>query len=129
MNLYNLLNNYWKLQEQYGFDGNTCKLYFYLLYLANKFYWQEFGLGDKYMAAQIGISLHVLKAARDRLGEAKLISFVSGGGHRVKSKYQILTPKFTPKSAIYNNINTKDKNNNDVCGKKKGFVCRGSDFD
>lgn len=77
----------------------------------------------------MNISLQVLKSARVKLKSTKLIDFVAGGGYRVKSKYQILTPSFTPKLSPHN-INTKDKTKNiKTYGKKKGFIHSGSDFD
>ncbi|HML64945.1 MAG TPA: hypothetical protein PKC55_08970 [Dysgonomonas sp.] len=83
----------------------------------------------KKMVANANISLQVLKSAREKLKNAQLISFVTRGGFRVKTKYQILEPNSTPKLSSYN-INTKEKNNNtNTYGKKKGFIHSGSDFD
>jgi hypothetical protein len=67
------------------------------------------------------------------LKEAGLLNYVPGGGFRVKTKYQILTPRYAlrsdPRLTPYN-INTKDKNiNTKTNGKGKGFVHTGSDFD
>ncbi len=85
------------------------------------------------MAANANISLQVLKSARDRLKEARLLYYVPGGGFRVKTKYQILTPRYSLRSDLRlspNKINTKDINTNTkMNGKGKGFVHTGSDFD
>jgi len=81
------------------------------------------------MAANANVSLQVLKSARERLKEAQLLEFVPGGGFRVKTKYQILTPTSNPKLSP-NYLNNKDKNTKvNSHGKKKGFVHTGSDFD
>ena len=49
------------------------------------------------MKAILGISSEVLRTAREKLQEASLIKFVSGGeGQGVKTRYQILTPKVKP---------------------------------
>ena len=130
MNLFELQNHFWRLDEQESFTGNETKIYFYLLYLANRSFWAEWiEYADKKMAANMNISLQVLKSARVKLIETQLINFVAGGGHRVKSKYQILAPISTPNLRPHN-IKTKDKKNNtNTYGKKKGFIHSGSDFD
>lgn len=39
MNLFDLQKNFWRLDEQKSFSGNETRLYFFLLYLANRSYW------------------------------------------------------------------------------------------
>lgn len=130
MNLFDLLANFWRVDELENFSGNDTRLYFFLVHLANRSYWSEWiECSNKRLAANANISLDVLKSSRDRLKAAGLLDYASGGGHRVKTKYQILTPKFDLKPSPYN-IKTKDKNSNiNSYGKKKGFVHTGSDFD
>ena len=130
MNIYELQANFWKLHEHSHFRPSESALYFYLLFLANRSFWIEwFVMADKIMAPLLGVSLEVLKSSRLKLKEAGLIDFVPGGGHGVKTKYQISTLKSTLKPSS-NNINTKEKIfNNKEYGKKKGFVHKGSDFD
>lgn len=128
MNLFELQNNFWRVDEQENFSGNETRLYFFLLHLANRSFWSEWlEYADKRMVANANISLQVLKSARDRLKGSQLIDFAAGGGFRVKTKYQILAPSFTPKLSPYYN-NTKEKKTN-TYGKKKGFIHSGSDFD
>ncbi len=111
MNLFELQNHFWRLDEQESFTGNETKIYFYLLYLANRSFWAEWiEYADKKMAANMNISLQVLKSARVKLIETQLINFVAGGGHRVKSKYQILAPISTPNLRPHN-IKTKECKN------------------
>ena len=131
MNLFELQNSFWRIDEYENFSGNETRLYFYLIHLANRSFWAEWiEYADKKMVANANISLQVLKSARERLKNASLIDFVAGGGFRVKTKYQILEPNSTPKLSSHNNINTKEKNNNtNTYGKKKGFIHSGSDFD
>ena len=130
MNLFDLLANFWRVDEQENFSGNDTRLYFFLIHLANRSYWAEWiEYSNKRLVANANISLDVLKSSRDRLKAAGLLDYVSGGGHRVKTKYQILAPKSDLKPSPYN-IKTKDKNSNiNSYGKKKGFVHTGSDFD
>ncbi len=130
MNLFDLIANFWRLDEQKNFSGNETRLYFFLIHLANRSFWSEWiEFSDKRMVANANISLQVLKSARERLQEAELLDFVPGGGFRVKTKYRILTPKSNLKQAP-SLLNTKDKDSNiNSNGKKKGFVHTGSDFD
>jgi hypothetical protein len=130
MNLFDLLANFWRLDEQKNFSGNETRLYFFLIHLVNRSFWPEWiEFADKRMVANANISLQVLKSARERLQEAKLLDFVPGGGFRVKTKYRISTPKSNLKHSP-SLLNTKDKDSNiNSNGKKKGFVHTGSDFD
>jgi len=130
MNLFDLLANFWRLDEQKNFSGNETRLYFFLINLVNRSFWPKWiEFADKRMVANANISLQVLKSARERLQEAELLDFVPGGGFRVKTKYRILTPKSNLKHSP-SLLNTKDKNSNiNSNGKKKGFVHTGSDFD
>jgi len=130
MNLFDLLANFWRLDEQQNFSGNETRLYFFLIHLVNRSFWPEWiEFADKRMVANANISLQVLKSARERLQEAELLDFVPGGGFRVKTKYRILTPKSNLKHSP-SLLNTKDKDFNiNSNGKKKGFVHTGSDFD
>lgn len=41
MNLYDLQNNFWRIDEQKTFSGNDTRLYFYLLCLANRAFWKQ----------------------------------------------------------------------------------------
>lgn len=130
MNLFELLANFWRLDEHHNFNGNETRLYFFLVHLANRSFWPEWiEFADKRMVANANFSLQVLKSARDRLKAAELLDYIPGGGFRIKTKYQILSPKSNLKPAPYY-INTKDKKINIKSnGKKKGFVHTGSDFD
>ncbi|WP_297088257.1 hypothetical protein [uncultured Draconibacterium sp.] len=130
MNLFELLANFWRVDEQKNFTGNETRLYFFLIHLANRSFWPDWiEFADKRMVANANISLQVLKSARERLRDAELLNYVPGGGYRVKTKYQILTPKPKLRLSPYNN-SIKDKNTRiNSNGKKKGFVHTGSDFD
>ncbi len=126
MSLFELLANFWRVDEQENFSGNETRLYFFLIHLANRSYWAEWiEFADKRMAANANFSLQVLKSSRERLKNAGLLNYVAGGGFRVKTRYQILAPKRTPYI-----IKTKDKKTNtNSYGNKKGFIHKGSDFD
>jgi hypothetical protein len=139
MNYIDLIRNFWLIDEQRSFNGNETRLYFFLLNLANRLYWQAKWLeyGDDRMKANVGISASVLRTARNNLKEAMLIDFVVGGSKfRVKTRYQILTPNLNPilnpnhEPTPYNKkTNTKTKNNSNERFSKREFVASGSDFD
>jgi len=134
MNMFELINNFWRLDEQLNFTGNETRLYFFLLHVANRSRWPEWiEYADKRLAANANISLQVLKSSRGQLKEAGLLDYVPGGGFRIKTKYQILTPRSTLRSDLRLSpyyIKTKDNNTKTKTnGKGKGFVHTGSDFD
>lgn len=93
-----LMNRFWKLDEECSFSGNETRLYFYLLSQANKRGWpDEFEHGDKKTEANAGYSPVTLRKCRERLVQVGLIDFVEGGkgqGSQVKYlvRYQNLTP-------------------------------------
>ncbi len=140
MQYIDLINNFWRIDEQKGFNGNETRLYFFLLHLANRSLWNIEWLeyGDEKTKVMLSISSVILRTAREKLKEALLIDFITGGkGYRVRSRYKILTPNLQsnpiPKSEpLYNKTKTKSntiKSNNDDRFSKREFVASGSDFD
>ncbi len=140
MNYIELINNFWRVDEQKGFNGNETRLYFFLLQLANRFFWEKewFEYGDDKVKAYVGISSAVLRTARNNLKEALLIDFIAGGqGYRVKTRYKILTPNQNPiptsnPESLYNKTKTKTNYSNSSKNErfsKREFVASGSDFD
>ena len=132
MSYIDLLNHFWRVDEQKGFNGTTTRLYFFLLNLANRSFWKSYYLeyGDEKMRACLGISADVLRTAREKLKQASLIDYVSGGdGQGVKTRNQILTPKSKPNpDPLYNKIKTNIKNSNGKYSHRE-FIASGSDFD
>ena len=87
------------MDEQRSFTANETRLYFYLLYLANRRFWKTQWLeyGDDKMQAAVGISADALRTARKSLKKIKLIDFATGGqAYRVGTRYRILTPNPNP---------------------------------
>lgn len=135
-----LINNFWREDEQWVFSCNETRLYFYLLHLANKLFWEKEWIeqSNERIIANVVLSEGALRTAREKLKEALLIDFIIGGhGYRVKTRYKILLPKHNanrqPKTSsspkpIYNNTNTKNNNSNERFSKRE-FVASGSDFD
>ena len=148
MKYIDLINGFWLIDEQKEFTPNETRLYFFLLHLANRFFWKMewFEYGDEKMQATVGISAGVLRTARKNLKEASLIDFVAGGqGYRIKTRYRILipnpepfseaNPNPNPKAIPYSNkikTNTKINTNKILSNErfsKREYVACGSDFD
>ena len=134
MRYIDLINNFWRIDEQKGFNGSSTRLYFYLLNLANRSYWASDWLecGDERMKVTLVVSADVLRTAREKLKQASLINYVSGGnGKGVKTRYQILTPKGKPNpEPLYNKIKTKTNiNNSNGKYSQREYLASGSDFD
>ena len=92
MNYIEQINVFWKLDAEHSFNGNESRLYFYLLNLSNSLYWKNpMTNADGYTATVVGISVNTLKAVRNRLQQAGLITFKPGGqGARNKCQYWII---------------------------------------
>jgi hypothetical protein len=142
------LNGFWLMDEQKEFTPNETRLYFFLLHLANRFFWKEslFEYGDEKMQAVTGLSAGSLRTARNNLKGANLIDFVAGGsGKRVRTRYRILTPNPNPNpnpnldpipqpnpDPLYYNkikIKTNKKNKKNERFSKREYLASGSDFD
>ena len=63
MNYIELINGFWLMDEQRSFTANETRLYFYLLYLANRRFWEtqwlEYG-DDKVQATEHGRMVRVI---------------------------------------------------------------------
>lgn len=100
MNYIELINRFWEIDEAWQFSCCETRLYFYLLKTANRLGWEDnWTHSDDKTSANVGVSRDTLKSARNRLVQAKLISFKAGGkGYGNKTRYEILVPKSIPKS-------------------------------
>ena len=98
-----LINNFCELDEDWQFTCCETRLYFYLLKTANRLGWVDsWTRSDAKVSSDVGVSVNSMKTARNRLGQAGLIGFKSGGnGQRDKPRYivrcQNLIPKLQPK--------------------------------
>ena len=97
-----LINNFWELDEDWQFTCCETRLYFYLLKTANRLGWVDsWTRSDAKVSSDVGVSVNSMKTARNRLVQAGLIEFKSGGnGQRDKTRYivrcQNLIPKLQP---------------------------------
>ena len=98
-----LINWFWSLDEDWEFTCCETRLYFYLLKTANRLGWVDsWTRSDAKVSSDVGVSVNSMKTARNRLVQAGLIEFKSGGnGQRDKTRYivrcQNLIPKLQPK--------------------------------
>ena len=98
-----LINNFWELDEDWQFTCCETRLYFYLLKTANRLGWVDsWTRSDAKVSSDVGVSVNSMKSARNRLVQAGLIEFKSGGnGQRDNTRYivrcQNLIPKLQPK--------------------------------
>lgn len=98
-----LINNFWELDEDWQFTCCETRLYFYLLKTANRLGWVDsWTRSDAKVSSDVGVSVNSMKTARNRLVQAGLIEFKSGGnGQRDKTRYivrcQNLIPNDIPK--------------------------------
>ena len=118
-----LINNFWELDEDWQFTCCETRLYFYLLKTANRLGWVDsWTRSDAKVSSDVGVSVNSMKTARNRLVQAGLIEFKSGGnGQRDKTRYivrcqfrcQNLIPNREPKPQPYiNKTKIKTKNIN-----------------
>lgn len=95
MNYIEQIKYFWLQDKIYSLNGFETRLYFYLLETANCLHWELiFWQRDIQIMGNVGISKNTLNSCRNRLKQAQLINFESGGkGYGNKTRYQILTPK------------------------------------
>ena len=85
-----LINRFWELDESWQFSCCETRLYFYLLKTANRLGWEDnWTRSDTKVSSDVGVSVKVFKAARNRLVQADLIECKQGNGRGNKSTYSI----------------------------------------
>lgn len=99
MNYIELINWFWELDEVWQFNCCETRLYFYLVKVANRLGWlNSWTHSDARTSANVGVSLNVMKNARNKLIQSGLIAVKAGGkGFGDKTRYQIMTPTSSPK--------------------------------
>ena len=92
MNYLEQINVFWLLDIEHSFNGNETRLYLYLLKQSNSLYWKNpLTNADGHTAAMVGISVNTLKTTRNKLKQAGLIEFKTGGKGRLdKCVYEII---------------------------------------
>ena len=110
MSYIELINNFWRKDEFWQFDGTDTRLYFLLLKIANTVGWDNssektpnsaavFEYTDSRLAGLVGVSINTFKTSQKKLIKSGLISVQLGGrSYGNKSRYQILIPNSVPNS-------------------------------
>lgn len=82
-----LINKFWSLDEDWEFTCCETRLYFYLLKTANRLGWVDsWTHSDTKVSSDVGVSVNSMKSARNRLVQAGLITFKSGGKYKPQNK-------------------------------------------
>ena len=85
-----LINRFWDLDEGWQFSCCETRLYFYLLKTANRLSWENnWTRSDTKVSSDVGVSVNVMKTARNRLVQSGLIEFKQGNGRGCKAVYSI----------------------------------------
>lgn len=118
MNYLDLIRKFWQLDATWQFGCCESRLYFYLVEQANRLGWPDnFTHSDARTSINVGVSPKSLRAAKNRLMQAGLISFSGGGkGRADKCKYTfrcsnlppIVPPNGTPKGTPNGTPKTDD---------------------
>ncbi len=142
MNYFDYENHFWREDEMQSFTPVQTRIYFYLLTLANRNFWQgEIVISDAQFSAKVGVSLNSFKKAKADLQERGLISYEQGGkGYARKTRYRLRCRDRLPPSSqvscqgvtpLYSNKHKTEtktyysKNGNS----KRGFNTSKGDFD
>lgn len=81
MNYIGLVRAFWRSQEEHSFGPTEVALYFYLLEVCNICRWKNpFKRSNAKIEADLSMTFHVLKNARNRLKSAGLIDFKTTSG-------------------------------------------------
>ena len=142
MNYFDYESHFWREDETASFTPVQTRIYFYLLTLANRNFWQgETVISDAQFSAKVGVSLNSFKRAKTDLQVRGLITFEQGGkGYARKTRYRLrgrdrLPPSnqvsCQPLTPLYRNkqkTETKIYYNNNGSS-KKGFNTAAGDFD
>lgn len=99
MNYLDLIRKFWQLDATWQFGCCESRLYFYLVEQANRLGWPDnFTHSDARTSINVGVSPKSLRAAKNRLMQAGLISFSGGGkGRADKCKYTFRCSDLPPK--------------------------------
>ncbi|SHN45883.1 hypothetical protein [Chitinophaga sp. CF418] len=88
MNYIELINQFWRHNEEHSFTPSEVAVYFYLLNTANRLMWKNpFGQSNGYITNALGISEPTLIRARNSLKQFGLIDFRSEKGRRHQVQY------------------------------------------
>lgn len=146
MNYFDYENHFWREDETESFTPVQTRIYFYLLTLANRNYWQgDIVISDTQFSAKVGVTLNSFKRAKTDLQTRGLMTFEQGGkGYAKKTRYRLrcavrcrdrLSPSnqvsCQPLTPLYSNKHKTETKiySNSNGSSKKGFNTAAGDFD
>lgn len=90
MNYIELINQFWRLNEEHSFTANEVATYFYLLNTANKLGWKNpFGQSNGYIINALNITEPTLIRVKNSLKQFGLIEFKSDRGRKNITLYTL----------------------------------------
>lgn len=116
MNYMELMNHFWLINEEIDFSCTEKALYFALLDLANKFYWEkeELSFSLQYLCLKIKCSKKALLTARKKLEEHGLIEVRRGYKNVRAATIRIVDIQRKKNNAIQNKKETLKESIQDV---------------
>lgn len=76
MNYIELIKKFWQCNNEYPAGCNATALYFYLLERCNSLGWKDtFKHSDRFISAQLGISINTVRSSKNKLKQLGLIDF------------------------------------------------------
>ena len=147
MNYFDYENHFWREDDMENFSPTATRVYFYLLTLANRNFWQgDIVISDAQFSAKVGVALNSFKKGRTELINRKLIEIEQGGkGYARKTRYRLrcrgsgqvrnqdrCSDSYQPVTPLYNKTKTETKSkyfNSKNGNSKRGFNTSKGDFD
>lgn len=117
-----LINKFWKVDNEGRFTPNERSVYFTLLKKCNELGWKpEFNESNEYLAMLSDMSVDSMRRARTVLQERGLINFTHGDGRRNMTIYSIIGVKGAKPATLYSEKGSvKGVTKGSVKGSKKG---------
>lgn len=117
-----LINKFWKVDNEGRFTPNERSVYFTLLRKCNELGWKiEFNESNEYLAMLSDMSVNSMRRSRLILKERGLINFEQGDGRRNMTTYSIVGVKGCKSDTLYSEKGTVKGNiKGTVKGAKKG---------
>ena len=114
MKYLDLINDFWRLNEEFCFTPSESKLYFALLNISNRLRWkQTFNQSNARLVLECGITEPTLIKARNVLKQRGLIDFKAEKGRRNNTEY---TLKYSNKTL--NNFSISDSISDSISSEK-----------
>lgn len=118
MNYIQLINNFWFINREIGFNAHDTQVYFYLLNESNRANWKNpIYVSTNILTAELKISRKTLVTVREKLSKHGLINFQEGIKNKIRASYEIL---YVSTGNI--NVNIKGNINGNIEGNMNGNI-------